>query len=163
MHAMDTTPAWIPLATAAAALIGGGVGAALQGTFSVHSWRRQTRLEAYTKFIAAEHEFNSSLRAALTSDDMSYSERRNAVGETARRLSQASSLVKIAGPASIDEAASKVIYWTTSISYDLKHDVGMERIIQDFKNPKQYNNLNDWMKAANGFAHISRRVLKTDR
>jgi hypothetical protein len=64
---MSSVPAWIPPASAGAALVGGLAGAMLQGTFSVRGWRRQIRLEAYSKFLEAGHEFHNSVLIALDS------------------------------------------------------------------------------------------------
>jgi hypothetical protein len=56
---------WIPVASAGAALVGGAAGSWLQATFSTRSWRRQTRLDAYARFVEAEHEFHNALLSAL--------------------------------------------------------------------------------------------------
>jgi hypothetical protein len=159
---MDTTPVWIPLATAGAALLGGGVGAALQGTFGVRGWRRQTRLEAYSKFLDASHQFhNSVLRAFGDYGTESFHESWRDLLEAELMLGRAGSLVGIAGPASSSEAAQDVIDRCREIMADGYDPAAMAKATEDLRKAGQYGKLVEWIAETERFTEGARGVLKT--
>ena len=106
---MNVTSVWVPILSAVAALLGGTFGAWLQGRYGVSGWRRQVRLDAYTGFLNATHDFDSCLTNALNALGKSdFDEKWNKAWDAMRLLQRAGSLVSIAGPVSIDKAAQEV-------------------------------------------------------
>jgi hypothetical protein len=161
---MSSVPAWIPLASAGAALVGGLAGAMLQGTFSVRGWRRQTRLEAYTKFLDAEHEFHNSVLIALRSHGTDlFTEKWDAVINAELLLGRAGSLVSIAGPVASNDAAELVVDKTRALVAGIYDADALERAAADVMKQGGYQNLVEWIAAADAFQVTARRVLKTER
>lgn len=66
---MTATSVWIPTSSAVTALLGGGLGAMLQGRYGVPGWRRQTRFEAYAGFLNSIHGFDKCLLDAIDKPD----------------------------------------------------------------------------------------------
>jgi hypothetical protein len=159
---MNVTSAWVPISSAVAALFGGGFGAWLQGRYGVSGWRRQVRLDAYTGFLNATHDFDSCLTNALNAIGKSdFDEKWNKTRDAARLLQRAGSLVSIAGPLSIDKAAQEVEVNARSIIRDGESPDTIAAIGQAQRNNQAYEKRIAWIGSAEAFADVCRRVLKT--
>jgi hypothetical protein len=147
---------WIPLAAAGAAFVGGAAGSWLQVRYGAASWRRETRRDAYVKFLDAEHKFYNRFLdgldtvAQLDPHSESYSERKaNAYekvpcldyGPFASRwrqvlaaeslLGRALSSVNLAGPRSASEAAESVVNHTHAITADVERKLAVTYDVED--------------------------------
>ena len=135
----------------------------LQGRYGVSGWRRQTRLEAYTSFINASHDFNSCLTDALDavgSDDSD--EKWRKVREAEAALGRAGSLVSMAGPPSIDQEAINLVFITRSIVKECKDPDTLSLIASDHKAGRKYKRNQEWIASAYSFNDTGRKVLRTD-
>jgi hypothetical protein len=159
---MTATSVWIPISSAAAALLGGGLGAMLQGRYGVSGWRRQTRFEAYVGFLNAIHEFNKCLLDALDAiDKPDFDEKWSKVREAERPIGRAGSLVSIAGPVSVEKVISPIADHTYTII-----DIGEGlKLLPTSERKRKVDRLNEtrtlWIATADSFLDAARKVLKT--
>lgn len=161
---MTATPLWVPISAAAAALLGGGFGAMLQGRYGVSGWRRQIRLEAYTAFVNATHNFNNRLLEALDAiGEPDFQDKWSKVREAEWAIGRAGSLVCIAGPLSMDAVARQVVENTRSITRDGKDPDILASIAQDRKSDRRYKKNKTWIESASYFEKTGRKVLRTDK
>lgn len=159
---MNVTSVWVAIFSAAAALLGSGFGAWLQGSYGVSGWRRQVRLDAYTGFLNATHDFDSCLTNALNAIGKSdFDEKWSNTRDAAKLLQRAGSLVSIAGPLGIDKAAQEVEVNARSIISDGESSDIIAAIGQAQENNQTYAKRNTWIGSAEAFADACRRVLKT--
>lgn len=159
---MTGTSVWIPISSAAAALLGGGFGAMLQGRYGVSGWRRQIRLEAYTGFVNVSHDFNKYLYEAFDSvGEPDFDKKWSKVREAESAMGRAGSLVSIAGPLSVDIAAREVMSNTRLIVKDRKDSDLLSAIARDIKEGRRYNKNRTWIESAYSFADAGRKVLRT--
>jgi hypothetical protein len=161
---MTATPLWVPIASAAAALIGGGFGAMLQGRYGVSGWRRQIRLEAYVAFVNAAHDFADRSWAALdVFGESDFQDKWGTAHEAEFAMGRASSLVIIAGPSSVGEEALRTISFARLFLEVGDNDPSalssMAGLRKSGRRPQEYH---DFAKCAVNFAEISRKILKTN-
>jgi hypothetical protein len=154
---------WLALATAAAALAGGFLGALIQGTASVRGWRRQTRLDAYTTFVKAEHAFHNSVIDLISAVGLpQYGEKVRAMLDAELALYQAASLVSIAGPMACVDAAETVTRASLKLSGDLSdRDLAAAAAKAD-ATPEGYPGLAGWISTAGFFERTARKILGTE-
>jgi len=161
---MTATPLWVPIASATAALIGGGFGATLQGRYGVSGWRRQIRLEAYVAFMNAAHDFADRSWEALDAFDKSdFQDKWSKAHEAGWALGRAGSLVIIAGPPRISEAAMHAFDVARLLLDAGESDPSvLSSMARDRKSGRRPQKYSDFVESVSIFAHISRKVLKTD-
>ncbi len=160
---MTAASVWIPISSAAAALIGGGLGAMLQGRYGVAGWRRQTRFEAYTAFLNAIHDFDKCFLDALdTIDKSDFDEQWNKVRQTARPIFRAGSLISIAGPVRVEKTALRIANRTRTI---VDIGGGLNNLLSASEREPEVDRLREarilWTDSANSFSGSARKVLKT--
>ncbi len=159
---MNAVAAWIPISSAIAALLGGGLGAMLQGRYGASGWRRETRFQSYTRFMNAAHEFNDRLAEALeVSDKPEFEEKWDKVRQALDRLGNARSLITIAGPQGIVEAADIVGMVAQSIVNDGKHPDVISAMARPGQNGRSYPKRDAWAESLKQFGGACRKVLKT--
>ena len=89
----------------------------LQGRYGVSGWRRQTRLEAYARFVNDLHDYNECLRKALDAfGQPDFNDRWSEVREAQTQLGKSGSLISIAGPLSVVHALNEVGNLSISIT-----------------------------------------------
>jgi hypothetical protein len=153
--------AWVFVSTAVAALFGGGLGAMLQGRYGTSSWRRDTRLQAYTHFIELTHDFDDYIEDAFASfGKPDFDDRWKKVRDVYWQISRAGSLVSVAGPLSVDAASQKLVLYTHRIIDDGKDIDVLSAVAAEFKKG-EYENLHHWINSAGEFAAVARAALKT--
>jgi hypothetical protein len=159
---MNVTPVWIPISSAIAALLGGGLGAMFQGRRGVPGWRRETRFQSYTRFMNAAYEFNDRLAEALEeSDKPEFEEKWDKVRQALAQLGNARSLIAIAGPQSISETADIVGMVALSIVNDGKHPDLISTMARATQNGRSYPKRDAWVESMKQFGGACRKVLKT--
>lgn len=159
---MSATSVWVPISSAVAALLGAGLGAMLQGRYGATGWRRQIRLEAYTRFIEATHDFNNYFLDAIEAAEQSdFDDKWQAAKERYARMGRAGSLTSVAGPLSVDLAAQQVVFEARAIMNDGKSREALIKIQKSRKAGVMYSKHDTWIKSAYDFAEIARKVLNT--
>jgi hypothetical protein len=137
---VNGTSVWVPILSAVAALLGAGVGAMLQGRYGVTGWRRQIRLEAYTRFLNNAHDFDSLLFDTLnTVDESSFDERRQKIQEIYSRLQSAGTLVAIAGPKRVDVELASIMKSAGAVVGDMQTGDIFMSITREWKKDKSYD------------------------
>ena len=160
---MNDTSVWVPISSAVAALLGGAVGAMFQGRYGVTGWRRQIRMEAYTKLLDASHDFDSLLFNILHKTDGSdFAKRQRELEECYSRLQSVGTLVAIAGPKEIDIALAYLLNNANSVVKDVRNRDILLSIVHDLEQGKSYGNWRAWLVGAQGFTDTARRILRTE-
>jgi len=135
----------------------------LQGRYGTTGWRRQIRMEAYTKLLDASHDFDSILFNILhDTDDLDYVQKRQKVEQCYSQLQSAGTLVAIAGPKEIDTPVAYLLNDANSVVKDVRnHDIFVS-IVDDLKQGKPYGKWQAWLIGAQGFTDAARRILRTE-
>jgi hypothetical protein len=153
---------WIPVSSALAALLGGGFGAMLQGRYGISDWRRQTRLQAYTRFLETVHDFDDCVIDALeAAGESDFDEKWQKVVGACWQMGRAGTMTQIAGPFSIDIAAQEVVLNAKQILEDGKDLKVIVAIAAGRKQQKPYGKLLTCLRSAEDFGAIARRELRT--
>jgi hypothetical protein len=134
----------------------------LQGRYGVTGWRRQIRLEAYTKFLNAAEHFESLLYDTLdTIDESNFDEKRQRLEESYSRLGSAGAPVTIAGPQSIGNTLSSVMDAATAVMGDVRNRDTFIAVAHTWRESKSYDKLFAWLLSAGKFAPAAQAILKT--
>jgi hypothetical protein len=132
-------------------------------TFGVRNWRRQTRLDAYVRFLDAAHDFHNTLLQTLPLyGQPSFEEKWLNVLDAQFRIGRAGSLVSIAGPLASVKAVQHVIDRTSAITSDYDNPAIMAQAAKDVVRRGEYKKLVEWIRATDAFQGAARRVLKTE-
>lgn len=154
---------WGPVLTAILALAGGFIGAMLQGTSSVRAWRRQTRLDAYAKFIDAEHRFHNAVIDAIAASLTPFAAAKMQVLLDAQlELGRTASVVSIAGPLPVVVQMVKLTEQAQVIMNDVGTTAEIAKIALEDKSPAGYGNLQGWIDTAERLEAMAREVLGTE-
>ena len=130
----------------------------------MRSWRRQIRLDAYYKFLEAEHQFHNSMMAAFDAyGHESFSEKMLKFTDAVLLIGRAGSLVSIAGPVSMADLAQQVIDTTRVILADTSDAAAMAKAAAEIRKLRKYGNLVKFITATETFETAARRVLKTEK
>lgn len=160
---MSSTSIWVPISSAVAALFGAGFGAALQGRYGVAGWRRQIRLEAYTRFLNAAHDFDNCLFDALdVVDESHFDENRQKLEESFAQLLNAETSVAVAGPRSVDKALRSVGSNFRVVIGDVRDRDAFISVAHAWKEGRPYDKWDTLHQSARRFEGAVRRILKTE-
>jgi hypothetical protein len=164
LPSVNGTSVWIPILSAVAALFGAGVGAALQGRYGVTGWRRQIRLEAYTKFLNEVHSFDNLLFDTLnTMDDSNFDEMRQKLQEVYSQLQSAGTLVAVAGPKRVDVQLASVLNNASAVVRDMQtSDNNLISIAHEWKKDRSYDKWVAWIQSIDQLADVLRKFLRTE-
>ncbi len=160
---MNSTSVWVPILSAVAALLGAGAGATLQGRYGVTGWRRQIRLDAYTKLLDATHDFDYLLFDILNTISKSdFDRRQKGIQESYTRLQSAGTLVAIAGPKRVDNELTSIMKNGREVIDDLRDLDTFTSIVHDWRKDRSYDKWTAWIESAEQFTDTARRILKTE-
>ena len=135
----------------------------LQGRYGVTGWRRQIRLEAYTKWLDAAHDFDFLLFDILSTISMSnFENRQKDLAEAYTRLQTAATQVNIAGPKRVDTELSVILRATAGIIADSRNRDEFMPIVHNWRRDRSYDKWIAWMESAEKLPTLMRNILKTE-
>ena|SRR5690242_17988489 len=135
----------------------------LQGRYGVTGWRRQIRLEAYTKWLDAAHDFDSLLFEVLSTISISnFDKRRKEIIESYTRLQIAVTRAAIAGPKRVDTELSFILRTIGGIITDSQDRDMFMSIVHDWRKDRSYDKWVAWMESAEKLPTFMRIILKTE-
>jgi len=147
---VSSTAIWVPISSAFAALFGAALGAMLQGRYGVSDWRRQIRLEAYTKFLNEAHHSDSILFELKRLED------------SISQLQLAAGLAIIAGPRSVETRVTSITQDAHAIIEDARKRDSFISIAHSWRKDRSYDKWHTWVESAEQFTPSARMILKTD-
>jgi hypothetical protein len=162
---VSATSIWVPISSAVAALFGAGFGATLQGRYGTAAWRRQIRLEAYTRFLNATHDFDFLLRESLdTINESNFDQKQHALEEARRELMSAATQVDIAGPKRVQKILDPAADAARAITRDMQNPNLFIPVARTYRetNIRRYDKYEIWLVTVEQLASELRMFLKTD-